>query len=175
MDSKTGRCAILFPHGVLFRDEERVMRQRMIEDDVIEAVLGLGPNLFYNSSMEACVVICRSKKPKDRRGKVLFINAIDEVTRQQGQSLLTEAHIAKIANAYRSFSLEDGFTAIATNDEILGNNANLNIVTYVKREGSKEESIDLSAALKNWRISSADVQLSASELFDLLETVRSQK
>jgi type I restriction enzyme M protein len=175
MDSKTGRCAILFPHGVLFRDEERVMRQRMIEDDVIEAVLGLGPNLFYNSSMEACVVICRSKKPKDRRGKVLFINAIDEVTRQQGQSLLTEAHIAKIANAYRSFSLEDGFTAIATNDEILGNNANLNIVTYVKREGSKEESIDLSAALKNWRISSADVQLSASELFDLLETVRSKK
>jgi type I restriction enzyme M protein len=75
----------------------------MIKADVVEAVLGLGPNLFYNSPMEACVVICRSKKANDRKGKVLFINAIDEVTRQQAQSFLTEAHISKIANSYTAF------------------------------------------------------------------------
>ena len=64
---KTGRCAILFPHGVLFRQEEADMRRKLIEADLIECVLGLGPNLFYNSPMEACVVICRTAKP--RHGK----------------------------------------------------------------------------------------------------------
>lgn len=168
MDSKTGRCAILFPHGVLFRDEERNMRQKMIEADVVEAVLGLGPNLFYNSPMEACVVICRSKKPKERKGKVLFINAVDEVTRQQAQSFLTEAHIAKIANCYKAFAAEYGFTAIATNEEILANNGNLNIVTYVKRANAKTDLVDLPAALENWKTSSVDVRAAADELFKLL-------
>lgn len=168
MDSKTGRCAILFPHGVLFRDEERDMRQKMLEADVVEAVLGLGPNLFYNSPMEACVVFCRSKKPKERKGKVLFINAVDEVTRQQAQSFLTEVHIAKIANCYKAFAAEDGFTAIATNEEILANNGNLNIVTYVKRANAKTDLVDLPAALENWKTSSVDVRAAADELFKLL-------
>ena len=66
---KTGRCAILFPHGVLFRDEEQAMRAKLIEHDVVECVLGLGPNLFYNSPMEACIVVCRTSKPKERRAQ----------------------------------------------------------------------------------------------------------
>jgi len=65
LNPKTGRCAILFPHGVLFRQEEAEMRRNLIEADVIECVLGLGPNLFYNSPMEACVIICRMNKPKE--------------------------------------------------------------------------------------------------------------
>ena len=73
----TGRCAILFPHGVLFRDEERHMRQKWVDHDVIECVLGLGPNLFYNSPMETCIVVCRMNKPPERKGKILFINAVD--------------------------------------------------------------------------------------------------
>jgi type I restriction enzyme M protein len=63
MDKQTGRCAILFPHGVLFRKEEQEMRRKLVEADWVECVLGLGPNLFYNSSMESCVVVCRSRKP----------------------------------------------------------------------------------------------------------------
>ena len=69
LNPETGRCAILFPHGVLFRDEEREMRRKLVEADVIECVLGLGPNLFYNSPMEACVVICRTQKPAERAGQ----------------------------------------------------------------------------------------------------------
>ncbi len=175
MDPKTGRCAILFPHGVLFRDEERDMRQKMIEADVVEAVLGLGPNLFYNSPMEACVVICRSNKPKDRKGKVLFINAVDEVTRQQAQSFLTETHISKIANSYRAFVPQDGFTAVASNEEILANNGNLNIVTYVRRAKEQDDSVDLSAALQNWQSSSAIVREAANDLFKLLKTGSAKK
>ena len=85
MDPKTGRCAILFPHGVLFRDEEREMRKKMLKHDVIECIFGLGPNLFYNSSMESCVVVCRSKKPNERRNKIQLINAVDEVKRDRTQ------------------------------------------------------------------------------------------
>ena len=95
---KTGRCAILFPHGVLFRQEEAEMRRKLIEADLIECVLGLGPNLFYNSPMEACVVICRTTKPKARKGRILFINAVNEVTRERAQSFLTDDHIERIAD-----------------------------------------------------------------------------
>ncbi len=86
LDPKTGRCAILFPHGVLFRNEEADMRRKLIEMDLLECVLGLGPNLFYNSPMEACVVICRTRKLTDRKGKVLFIDAVHEVARERAVS-----------------------------------------------------------------------------------------
>ena len=87
LDPKTGRCAILFPHGVLFRNEEAEMRRKLVESDLLECVLGLGPNLFYNSPMEACVVICRTQKPIARRGKVLFIDAVHEVARERRPEL----------------------------------------------------------------------------------------
>src|SRR4249919_3725428 len=106
---KTGRCAILFPHGVLFRQEEAYMRRKLIEADVIECVLGLGPNLFYNSPMEACFVICRTAKAKERRNKILFINAVNEVTRERAQSFLTDDHIARIVQAYEAFKDEPSF------------------------------------------------------------------
>ena len=171
MDPKTGRCAILFPHGVLFRNEEQEMRTKMIEADVVEAVLGLGPNLFYNSPMEACVVICRSVKPKERKNKVLFINAVDQVTRQQAQSFLTAEHIAKIAGVYESFTEEAGFTAIATKEQILANGGDLNIVKYVKRDGNEAEAEGgrLSEVLADWHASSTQLRASAAELFKFLD------
>jgi type I restriction enzyme M protein len=93
---KSGRCAILFPHGVLFRNEEAEMRRKLVESDLLECVLGLGPNLFYNSPMEACVVVCRTAKPPERQGKILFIDAVKEVARERAQSFLKPEHQAKI-------------------------------------------------------------------------------
>ena len=129
---KTGRCAILFPHGVLFRQEEAEMRRKLIEADVIECVLGLGPNLFYNSPMEACIVICRTVKPKARKGRILFINAVNEVTRERAQSFLTDEHIERIVAAYRDFKSEPGFAHVATREEIRARDASLNIPLYVE-------------------------------------------
>jgi type I restriction enzyme M protein len=128
---KTGRCAVLFPHGVLFRQEESDMRQKLIEADLIECVLGLGPNLFYNSPMEACVVICRTGKPKAHKGKILFINAVNEVTRERAQSFLTNDHIERIAAAYRAFADEAGFAKVVRLDEVRNQAGNLNISLYV--------------------------------------------
>lgn len=129
---KTGRCAILFPHGILFRQEEAEMRQKLIDADVVECVLGLGPNLFYNSPMEACVVICRSTKPKEREGRILFINAVNEVVRERAQSFLTNQHIARIVKAYRDFRDIPGFAHVATFEEIRTRDANLSIPLYVE-------------------------------------------
>ena len=128
---KTGRCAILFPHGVLFRQEEAEMRRKLVEADVVECILGLGPNLFYNSPMEACVVICRTAKPKSRKGRVLFINAVNEVTRERAQSFLTDDHIDRIVKAYEMFRDDPGFARVATLEEIRAKDANLSIPLYV--------------------------------------------
>jgi type I restriction enzyme M protein len=76
MDATTGRCAILFPHGVLFRQEEAEKREKLVKTDLVACGLGLGPNLFYNSPMKACVVVCRTQKPPERQGKILFIDAL---------------------------------------------------------------------------------------------------
>ena len=148
---RTGRCAILFPHGVLFRDEERQMRENLVKADVLEAVIGLGPNLFYNSPMEACVVVCRTKKPADRKGKVLFINAVNHVTRERAQSFLTADHISTIADAYRSFEMEEGFTAVGDLAAIAANDFSLNIPLYVRPKAVQawnKSRIDLRAKLE---------------------------
>ena len=171
LDPTTGRCAILFPHGVLFRDEEADMRQRMVDADVIDAVIGLGPNLFYNSPMEACIVICRTTKPKDRKGKVLFIDAVDQVTRERAQSFLTPAHIARITNAYRAFDNEAGFAAVATIDAIAKQQHKLSIPLYVTRAATAaSDAEDLARAVAAWRASSAELRIAATGLFTLLET-----
>ena len=162
---KTGRCAVLWPHGVLFRQEEADMRRKLIEADLIECVLGLGPNLFYNSPMEACVVVCRTMKAKGRRGKILFINAVGEVTRERAQSFLTDEHIARIVKAYEQFQDEPGFTCVATLEEIRAKDANLSIPLYVGSESTKARKNDaeskanaLRGALSSWLASSSAVR-----------------
>lgn len=133
LEPKTGRCAILFPHGVLFRKEEAAMRRTLIEHDLVECVLGLGPNLFYNSPMEACVVLCRTQKSPDRRGKCCFIDAVREVTREGGQSFLTSQHQERILAAYQAFSDEPGFAVVASSNDVFANDGNLSISRYVER------------------------------------------
>ncbi len=174
LDPETGRCAILFPHGVLFRDEEQQMRAKLVEADVLECVLGLGPNLFYNSPMEACVVVCRMHKPAERRGKVLFVNAVDEVTRERAQSFLKEAHIRRIVDAYHAFTDIPGFARAATLDDIRANQANLSIPLYVRPVANRIGSAngnghnELAAVIGEWQASSQALRSSMNDLFETL-------
>lgn len=135
----TGRCVVLWPHGILFRDAEREMRRKMIESDCVDCVIGLGPNLFYNSPMEACLLICRMQKPANRRGKILFINAVDEVKRDKTISMLEEKHIDKIFKAYKEYKDIPGFAKVVKNEQILENGATLNISQYVSRLEVKDD------------------------------------
>jgi type I restriction enzyme M protein len=143
---RTGRCAVLWPHGVLFRQEEADMRRKLIEADLIECVLGLGPNLFYNSPMEACVIVCRTQKPKARRGKILFINAVNEVTRERAQSFLTDDHLQRIVSAYQGFKDEPGFTRVVPIAEIRAKEGNLSIPLYVGGETQEQTDADTDSA-----------------------------
>ena len=139
LKTDTGRCVVLWPHGILFRDAEREMRRKMIESDCVDCVIGLGPNLFYNSPMEACLLICRMQKPANRRGKILFINAVDEVRRDKTISMLEEKHIDKIFKAYKEYKDIPGFAKVVSNEQILENGATLNISQYVSRLEVKDD------------------------------------
>ncbi len=152
------------------------MRRKMIEADLVECVIGLGPNLFYNSPMEACVVICRTQKPKERRGRILFINALNEVTRERAQSFLTEAHQLRVVDAYRTFKNEAGFAAAVPIEEIRAKDGNLSIPLWVandtrppKPSPSGGTEGDLPEVLSAWMQSSKDVRKALASLLNKSE------
>lgn len=149
MNPVTGRCAILFPHGVLFRTEEQEMRENLVRTDLIECVLGIGRNLFYNSPMEACIIICRTNKPAERKNKILFINAKHEVTRKNAQSYLEESHIKKISDAYSNYEEVDGFSKIVPVNDVLANDGELTISLYLPEENT-DEIMTVGEAVDSW-------------------------
>lgn len=149
MDPQTGRCAILLPHGVLFREDEREIRKALIEKDLIEAVIGLGPNLFFNASMEACILICRSKKDYKLKNKIVFINAVNEVTRKNAESFLEPVHIEKIISAYKKKSDVEGFCKLVTISDIKQRNFILSIPLYINLR-QKSNIPTFNNALNSW-------------------------
>ena len=170
MNPKTGRCAILLPHGVLFRDEEKHIRKALIEKDLVEAVIGLAPNLFYNSPMEACVMICRSRKPANAKGRVLFINAVGEVTRKNAESRLSPEHINKILEAYRARQSDGVFAYDATAEEIAANNFSLAISLYAHAASIRSSECgvrSLDDAIEEWN-RAANQTVDALDDFKLL-------
>lgn len=166
----TGRCAILFPHGVLFRNEEKDMREKLIKSDLVECVIGLGANLFFNSPMEACIVICRTRKEVKRRGNILFINAVNEVTRKNAQSYLTDEHITHIADTYKNYKEKEGFSAVVSVEEIAKNNYLLSLPLYVRAEEQDEQKQQksLSECIADWQESSRELKETYSELKSVL-------
>ena len=138
LEARSGRSVSVLPHGVLFRDAEQEMRQNMIKKDLVEAVIGLGKNLFFGSPMECCLVVCRENKPIDRKGKVLFIEAKNEIKLERSESYLTNAHIDKINKVYKEYDEIEGFSKIVTNDDIFNENkGNLSLQLYIKKEANE--------------------------------------
>ncbi len=133
LKADSGRSVVLWPHGVLFRDAESDIRRKMIEADNVDGVIGLGKNLFYNSSMESCLLVCRMQKPPERKGKIIFINALNELRVERTNAWLEPAHIKKINDAYWKFQDVNGFAKVMSNEEVLFNNGNLSVQLYVKQ------------------------------------------
>lgn len=168
LDTKNGRSITLWPHGVLFRDSESEMRKKMIENDIVECVISLGPNLFYNSSMTSCLLITNNNKQAERKGKVLFVQAVNEVRNEKTISYLDPHHIERIYNAYQDFKDEKTFTAVIENELILEDkNARLNVQLFVKEEIKIQESFEL--LLNNWETDSKKLKKSMNDLFKTLE------
>ena len=154
------------------RTREHAMRTKLVEEDLIECVFGLGPNLFYNSPMEACVLVCRSQKTKDRKGKILFINAVNEVARESAQSFLKPEHQAKILTAYQDFSDQPGFAYVAKTDEVLAKDGDLSIPKYVEKvKSSTEGSLDLPATWANFESDGRAFWMEMDSLVEMLDGV----
>ena len=167
LDKENGRFAILWPHGILFRDMEAKMRRKMIAEDQIEAVIGLGANLFYNSPMEAMILIGNTNKPKEKKGKVLFINGKDDVIDNKGLAYLTKDHIDKIYKAYLDFTDIPHYAKVDTTEQILDFDGNMNINFYVKKDNS-ENDISFKEAFKKWSIEEHKLNKSMNNLFEVL-------
>ena len=132
MNKKHGRCAILLPHGVLNREEDKDIRINQVKSDTIDAIIGLGRNLFYNSGLESFIFICSNCKPAERKNTILFIEA-EKCTHKEGkQAYLFPDDIKKILAAYNSSEDIPGFSKHVGINEILANDGNLNIKSYVK-------------------------------------------
>lgn len=155
MSDNNGRCAILLPHGVLGRDEEKDIRANFVESDVVECVIGIGRNLFYNSPMEACILICKQNKRAGRKGKILFVDAKDKVTRKNAESNLEPEHIKEILDAYLRYDYIDGFSNVATIEEIKQKGYMLAIPLYVSK--NNESSYDTRSSLKKFDECSRDM------------------
>lgn len=165
LDLGNGRSISLWPHGILFRDAERDMRRKMIEEDLVECVIGLGPNLFYNSPMEACLLITKTKKEERKQGKILIINAVKEVRQDKNIAFLEDNHIERIYNAYTTYKDEEGFCKVVSTEDVLKHNASLNMALYVSNVDSSEKQISLDDALTNWTQSSEQLKASMQQLF----------
>lgn len=168
MDENTGRCAILLPHGVLGRLEEQSIRERLLETDLVDCVIGIGKNLFYNSPMEACIVICRSKKPTTSKDNILFINAKHLVTRKNAESYLEPAHITEIANCYHNRKEIPGFSKIATRDEVKANKCYLSIGLYVERQGNDTDA-SIENLVQDWNETAVSATNELSILINLIQ------
>ncbi len=172
LDPISGRAAILFPHGVLFRQEEAALRENLVKSDLLEAVIGLGAGLFYNSPMEAVVVVLRSKRPKSQRGKVLFVNAVDLVARERAQSFLRQSDQVAILEVYQDYADSAGLAAVATVDDIAKNGWSLLIPTYVVAAGREASlaAVSLEVIVTDWQVAARESDSAVSSVLELLKS-----
>lgn len=135
--NENGRTAVIVPHGVLFRGgAEGVIRQRLIEENLLDAVIGLAPNLFYGVAIPVVILVFkRGRKNKD----VLFINASEDFEKEKTQNKLHAVHIDKIVSTYSSRKTIKKHSYRASFEEIVENEFNLNIPRYVETFEAEEE------------------------------------
>ena len=150
MNPDAGRVGVVMPHGVLFRGgAEAKIRQCLIDDDRLEAVIGLPPNLFYSTSIPACILVFRSRKQAERKGHVLFVDGAARFTKATNRNEMTTDDIQAILDAYQTGEDPDGDGGVAVrlvpHADIEGSGWDLNIGRYLKTAAADE--VDLDTAL----------------------------
>lgn len=127
-----GRAGVVVPHGVLFRGgAEGRIREKLVKNDLIEAVIGLPPKLFYGTGIPAAILVLNKNKPAERKGKIVFINAEADFEAGTKQNRLRKAEIEKISQAVLAFKPVDRFAQVINVDDIAKSNYALSISSYV--------------------------------------------
>ena len=143
-----GKLGVVVPHGVLFRgSSEKEIRKGMLEDDLLEAVIGLPSSLFYGTGIPAALLIINKDKPQERKGKVLFINGELEYQEGKNQNKLRDEDIEHVMDIYNAFKDEKRYSKVVSMDEIRENDYNLNIRRYADTSPPPEQ-FDVKAILK---------------------------
>ncbi|MAI62035.1 MAG: type I restriction-modification system subunit M [Micavibrio sp. TMED27] len=156
--ANSGRVAVVVPHGVLFRGAaEGTIRQKLIEENLLDAVIGLPANLFFGTGIPAAIVVLKRNKADKN---VMFIDASSEYNSDKTQNRLREEDIAKIVATYKERQTIDKYAYLASTDEIKENDYNLNIPRYVDTF-EEEEEIDIKAVQK--RIVQIETELAETE------------
>lgn len=138
-----GKVGVVLPHGTLFRGgAEGKIRRGIIEEDLIEAVIGLPSKLFYGAGIPACLLIVNKNKPQDRSGKIFFIYGANDYLEGKKQNKLRKADIEKIVSAFREYKAIEKYSRVVLLSEIQENDYNLNITRYID-VAEEEERIDI--------------------------------
>lgn len=140
--AENGQMAVVLPHGALFRGsaEAHIRRYLIEEKNFLDAVIGLPANIFYGTSIPTCILVF--KKCRENPNDILFIDASSDFEKVKTQNMLSEANMNKIVNTYRERKKEDKYSYVATLEEVIENDYNLNIPRYVDTF-EEEEQIDI--------------------------------
>ena len=130
-----GRIAVVLPHGALFRKgREGAIRKNILKMDILEAVIGLGQNIFYGAGIAVCILVFKANKSGDKNGKVLFIDASDQVRVGRAQNYLEEIHTDQIYKWYIDFIDVENYARVVDLKEIEANDNTLNIPFYIEKK-----------------------------------------
>jgi type I restriction enzyme M protein len=164
-----GRMAVVLPHGALFRmGKEGEIRRKILGMDLLETVIGLGPNLFYGTGLAACILIFRQRKAKDRKKKVLILDTSKEFKTGRAQNELLPEHVDRICAWCRAYQNVEGVARVVTLDDLAANDFNLNIPRYVEpKAGAAALSVD--EAIAQLRLSADEAFAAEKKLVALLE------
>jgi type I restriction enzyme M protein len=169
MAPKTGRMAVVLPHGALFRmGKEGEIRRKILGMDLLEAVIGLGPNLFYCTGLAACILVLRQKKAKDRKNKVLIVDASKEFKTGRAQNELLPEHVDRIHGWYHAYQDVEGIARLVSLEEIAANDHNLSIPRYVEPKVTSEV-LTVEEAMKRLRESAEAAFASEARLVEILK------
>jgi len=142
-----GKIGVVLDNGVLFRSRsEGKIRKKILMDDLVEAVIALPSNLFYNTSSPGCILVLNKNKPKERHGKVIFIYAEEDYEEGSNQNFLRDQDLEKILGAYNNFEDIEKYCRVADMEEIERNDFNLNVPRYVDTT-EPEEPVDIDEVL----------------------------
>ncbi len=172
MRNKTGRMAVVVPHGVLFRgSSESKIRTALVNNGCLECVIGLADNLFYGTGISACILVLRKDQKTLQRKEVLFINANEIYTKGRAQNTMSEAQTDGIYEIYKRQHTTpteiEGVSRWVSLSEIEDNDFNLNIARYVQKPLA-EETISVVDALEDFKQKLADLEQAEDELEQLL-------
>jgi type I restriction enzyme M protein len=168
MNAKTGRMAIVLPNGALFRKgAEGKIRKALLDMDLLEAVVGLGSNIFYGTQLSPSILIFKAKKEASKRGRVIFIDAADQVRVGRAQNFLEKPHVEQIYNWYSNNNNVTDYVKVVTIDAIAENDYNLNIPLYIDK--TVEDNLPtVEQAVVNLKAAWNEVQLAEEKFKNIL-------